>query len=154
LEFILLIRNVLVAVDGSENSDRALDFSLDLAEKYGASVRILNVSESPSLGAVPLEPSTVSGESMVGFVKDLQRLHEEILSKAVAHAKEFKPNVVVSSKLREGDPALEIVAEAKDAGFDVVVVGHSGLGRVKELFLGNISEKVAHLAPCPVVIVR
>jgi nucleotide-binding universal stress UspA family protein len=49
---------------------------------------------------------------------------------------------------------LEIVAEAKDAGFDVVVVGHSGLGRVKELFLGNISEKVAHLAPCPVVIVR
>ena len=149
-----MIRNVLVAVDGSENSDRALDFSLDLAEKYDASVRILNVSESPSLGAVPLEPSTVSGESMVGFVKDLQRLHEEILSKAVAHAKEFKPNVVVSSKLREGDPALEIVAEAKDAGFDVVVVGHSGLGRVKELFLGNISEKVAHSAPCPVIIVR
>jgi nucleotide-binding universal stress UspA family protein len=154
LGFILLIRNVLVAVDGSENSDRALDFSLDLAEKYGAAVRILNVSESPALGVVPLEPSTFSGESMVGFVKDLQRFHEEVLIKAGAHAKEFKPNVVVSSKLREGDPALEIVAEAKDAGFDVVVVGHRGLGRVEELFLGNISEKVAHSAPCPVIIVR
>jgi nucleotide-binding universal stress UspA family protein len=42
----------------------------------------------------------------------------------------------------------------KDVGFDVVVVGHRGLGRFRELFLGNISEKVAHLAPCPVVIVR
>jgi nucleotide-binding universal stress UspA family protein len=144
----------LVAVDGSENSDRALDFGLDLAEKYGAAVRVLNVSESPAMGAVPLEPTTVSGESMVVFAKDLQRFHEEILSKAVAHAKEVKPNVVTSSKLREGDPALEIVAEAKDAGFDIIVVGHPGLGRVRELFLGNISEKVAHFAPCPVIIVR
>jgi nucleotide-binding universal stress UspA family protein len=56
--------------------------------------------------------------------------------------------------LREGDPALEIVGESKDEGFDIIVVGHHGLGRVRELFLGNISEKVAHLAPCPVVIVK
>ena len=149
-----MIRNVLIAVDGSENSDRALDFGLDLAEKYSAAARVLNIIEPPAMGAIPLEPTTVSGESMVMFAKDLQRLHEEILSKAVAHAKEVKPDVMVSSKLREGDPALEIVAEAKDAGFDVVVIGHHGLGRVRELFLGNISEKVAHLAPCPVVIVR
>jgi nucleotide-binding universal stress UspA family protein len=149
-----LIRNVLIAVDGSENSDRALDFGLDLAEKYGAAVRVLNVIEPPAMGAIPLEPTSVSGDSMVGFVKDLQRFHEEILSKSVANAKGVKPDMVVSSKLREGDPALEIVAEAKDAGFDVVVIGHHGLGRVRELFLGNISEKVAHLAPCPVVIVR
>ncbi len=149
-----MIRNILVAVDGSENSARALDFSLDLAEKYGAAVRVLNVSESPAMGAVPLEPTTISGESMVVFAKDLQRFHEEILNKAVAHAKDVKPNVVVSSKLREGDPALEIVGEAKEARFDIIVVGHHGLGRVRELFLGNISEKVAHLAPCPVVIVR
>ena len=132
-----MIRNVLVAVDGSENSDRALDFGLDLAEKYGATVRVLNVIESPAMGAVPLEPTTVSGESMVVFAKDLQRFHEEILSKAIDHAKEVKPNVVVSSKLREGDPALEIVAEAKDAGFDIVVVGHRGLGRVRETFFGE-----------------
>ena len=149
-----LISKVLVAVDGSENSDRALDFALDLAEKFSASVTVLNVSESPAMGAVPMEPTTISGESMVVFAKDLQKFHEEILSKAVAHAKMVKPGVAVSSELREGDPALETVAAAKDGGFDVVVVGHRGLGRVREMFLGNISEKVAHLAPCPVVIVR
>ncbi len=149
-----MIRNVLVAVDGSENSDRALDFALELAEKFGAAVRVLNVSESPAMGAVPLEPTTVSGDSMVIFANDLRKFHEEILNKAVAHAKTVKPDVAVSWKLRDGDPSLEIVAEAKGEGFDVVVVGHQGQGRVKELFLGNISEKVAHLAPCPVVIVR
>lgn len=148
-----LIRNILVAVDGSENSDRALDFALDLAEKYGAAVAILNVSESPVIGAVPLEPTMVSGENMFLFAKDLRKFHEEVLNKAVEHAKNVKPNVEISKKLREGHPALEIVAEAKE-GFDIVVLGHQGLGRLREAFLGSISEKVAHLAHCPVVIVR
>ena len=97
-----LIRNILVAVDGSENSYRAMDFALDLAEKYSAAVTVLNVSESPAMGAVPIEPTTVSGESMVVFAKDLRRFHEDILSKAVDHARKVKPNVAVSSKLREG----------------------------------------------------
>ncbi len=149
-----LINKVLVAVDGSENSDRALDFAVDLAEKYSASVTVLNVSEPPAMGAVPMEPTTVSGESMVVFAKDLRRFHEEILSKAVAHAKAFKPSVEVSWKYSEGDPALQIVAVAKEGGFGIVVVGHRGLGRVRGMFLGNVSEKVVHLAPCPVVIVR
>ena len=151
-----MIKKVLVAVDGSENSDRALDFALDLAEKYTAGVTVLNVSESPAIGAVTLEPTepTAYAGVTVNFYKDLQRFHEEILRKAVNRAREFKPNVTVLSKLREGNAASEIVAEAKEGGFDIIVVGHKGLGRVKELFLGNISEKVAHLAPCPVMIVR
>jgi len=149
-----LINKVLVAIDGSENSDRALDFALDLAEKYGATITVLNVSEPPTMGAVPMEPMNISGESMILFAKDLGKFHEEILNKAVAHAKLVKPSMSVLSKLRDGDPALEIVAAAKDEGFDIVVVGHRGSGRMREMFLGNISEKVAHLAPCPVVIVR
>ena len=150
-----MIGKILVAVDGSENSKRALDFALDIAEKYGATLTVLNVSEPPAMGAVPMEPTAVSGESMVMFGKDLLKIHEEILRKTVAHAKIVKPEMAVSSKLREGDPAVEIVALAKEEGFDLVVVGHEGAGRVKEFFgLGGISEKVAHLAPCSVVIIR
>lgn len=150
-----MIQKILVAVDGSENSDRALDFALDIAEKYGAALMILNVSETPSVGAVPLDSTAVSGESMVAFGRDLLRLHEEILRKAVAHAKIVKPEIAVSSTLRDGDPALEIVSLAKEEDFDLIVVGHEGAGRVKEFFgLGGISEKVAHLARCSVVIIR
>jgi nucleotide-binding universal stress UspA family protein len=53
----------LVAVDESENSDRALDFGLDLAEKYGAAVRVLDVSESSAMGDVQLEPPIFSGRA-------------------------------------------------------------------------------------------
>jgi nucleotide-binding universal stress UspA family protein len=92
---------------------------------------------------------------MVMFGKDLLKIHEEILRKAVAHAKSVKPEISVSTKLCEGNPVLEIVSFAKEEGVDLVVVGHQGVGRVKEFFgLGGISEKVAHLAPCSVVIVR
>ena len=150
-----MIGKILVAVDGSQNSDRSLDFALDIAEKYGAALTVLNVSEPPAIGVVPMEPTAVSGESMVVFGKDLLRFHEEILRKAVAHAKIVKPEISVSTKLREGNPVLEIVSFAKEEGVDLVVVGHQGVGRVKEFFgLGGISEKVAHLAPCSVVIIR
>jgi hypothetical protein len=47
---ICLIRNVLDAIDGSENSDRPVEFGLDLAEKFGATVTVLNASESPARG--------------------------------------------------------------------------------------------------------
>jgi nucleotide-binding universal stress UspA family protein len=150
-----LIRNVLVAVDGSENSVRALDFALDLAEKYSAAVTVLNVSESPEVGAVPVESSIYSSGSMTALAKDMNKFHEEILNKALVYAKNLKPNLAVSPRLRGGDPAVEIVAEAKEGRFDVVVLGHVGAGRVREfLGLGGISEKVVHVAPCPVVIVR
>ncbi len=152
----MLIKNILVGVDGSENSDRALDFALDLAEKFNASVLILNVSESLAMGAAPQEsPAYSSGNGNTAiFGKDLRKIHDEILRRSVARAKAVKPNLAVSSMLKEGDPALEIVNTANEGGFDVIVVGHRGLGKLKELFLGSVSEKVAHLTPCPLIIVR
>ncbi len=150
----MLIRNILVAVDGSENSDRALDFGLGLAEKFGSAVTVLNVSEVLAMGVVPQDSTTLSYENMPSLVKDLRKIHEEILDKAVSHAKAVKPDLAVSTMLRDGDPATEIVNVARDNGFDAIVLGHKGSGMVRERLLGSISEKVAHLAPCPVVIVR
>jgi nucleotide-binding universal stress UspA family protein len=150
----MLLKKVLVAVDGSENADRALDFALDLSEKFDSTLFILNVSESLPMGAVPAETTTSLGPNMPIISKDFRRIHEEILARAVVRAKTAKPNIAVSSILREGDPANEIVNAVKDGGFDIVVVGHRGLGRMKEFFIGGTSEKVSHLAACPVVIVK
>ena len=150
-----MIGKILVVVDGSENSDRVLDFALDITEKYGAALTLLNVSEPPAMGAVPMDPIAVSEESMVEFGKTLSKIHGEILRKAVAHAKIVKPEISVSIRLRCGDPIVEIVSLAKEEDVDLIVVGHECAGRVKEFFgLGGISEKVAHLAPCSVVIIR
>jgi nucleotide-binding universal stress UspA family protein len=150
-----MIKLVLVAVDGSDNSLRALDFALDLTEKYAASLTILNVLESMAVTTIPQDPGAISVENLIKFNNDLNKIHEDILRKAVLHAKESKPNLTVSAKLRDGNPASQIIAEAKESNCDVIVVGHKGVGKVKEfLGMGGISEKVVHTAPCHVIVVR
>jgi nucleotide-binding universal stress UspA family protein len=150
----MLLKNVLVAVDGSENSDRALDFALDLAEKFDASVTILNVSELLAMGAVPQESSAYPSGSIALLAKDLMAIQNEIITKNVNHAKAVKPNLAISSLSKEGDAVVEIVNTAEEGGFDLIVVGHKGVGKMRERFLGSVSENVAHNAPCPVLIVK
>jgi len=76
------------------------------------------------------------------------------LSKALKRAKELKPDLKISTVLKEGRPADEIVKTAKEENFDLIVMGHRGLGRVKEFFLGSVSDRVADEAHCPVLIVK
>lgn len=149
-----MIKSVLVGVDGSENSDRVLDFALDFAEKFGASLTILNVSESVVMAAAPQETATYPSGSTAIVTKDLRAIQNEIISKYVDRARAAKPNLKVSSMAKDGDAAFEIVNTAKEGCFDVTVVGHGGKGKTRERFLGSISEKVAHSAPCTVIIVK
>jgi nucleotide-binding universal stress UspA family protein len=104
-----LIRKILVAIDGTESSERALDFALDLAEKYNASLLLLNVFQLPPSTRLPDEPMVAYSGRITVLSKDFQRNHEKILAKALAHARNIKPNRAVSIKLKEGEPALEIV---------------------------------------------
>ncbi len=150
----LLIKSVLVAVDGSENSDRAFDLALDFAEKFGASLTVLNVSESVVMAAAPQETGSYPSGNAAIVTKDLRAIQTEVLRKYTDHAKAIKPNLAVSSLAKAGDAAFAIVNTAKEGRFDVTVVGHRGLGKTKERFLGSISEKVAHSAPCTVIIVK
>jgi Universal stress protein UspA and related nucleotide-binding proteins len=142
-----LAGNILVAVDGSENSQRAYDFALDYAEKFGFNLTVVNVSESSAAAAF-------AGDGMASVARDLHRFHEGILEKAVDHAKSTHPSVAISTVLREGDPATEIVSAATEGNFDVVIVGHRGLGKVKGLILGSISEKVIRSLCSTVILVR
>jgi nucleotide-binding universal stress UspA family protein len=142
-----LVSNVLVAVDGSENSIRGLDFALEFAEKYNANLSLINITESAAAAAYV-------GDSMVTVARDLRKYHEEILTKAATYAKNTHPTVQVNTILREGDPASEIISAATEGNFDVVVVGHRGLGKVKGMLLGSISDKVSRQLVCTVILVR
>jgi len=150
------VAKVLVAIDESENSERALDFALGLSEKFEAALTILNVSESLPINPNASETMTSSNTSMAAVARDVTKIHESFLNRAVAKAKATMPVVAISSMQRQGDPALEIVHSAKEGGFEIIVIGHKGQGkkRVREFLMGSISEKVAHLAPCPVIIVK
>lgn len=152
-----MIERILVALDGSEPADKALDFALDLAEKYSAEIVLLSVI--PPV-AVPTTVYAASGARTLAPVvtekhlKEVEDRYEKVLSEALKKANEIKPSLNVSTKLVEGRPSERIVETAKEGSFDIVVMGSRGLGGIKGFFLGSASDRVADEAACPVLIVK
>jgi len=148
-----LINRILMPHDGSECADRALYWALDVAEKYGASVEIVNVISlsSSAFGRHSLE----GGTPLFGPSKeDLNDVAWQMLAAVVEKAMSLKPAVKISSRLLEGNPAESIVEAAKEGECDLIVIGSLGLGGFKEFILGSVSDKVADEATCPVTIVK
>ena len=157
-----LFDKILVAVDGSEPAYRALDVAVDLADRYSAEMVIVSVvtpliyplirftsTDFPT--PVPaIIPAAAAGE----YIKELRTQHEKVLEDALKRAKETKPDLKVSTKILEGRPADEIVRFAKEERFDIIVMGSKGLGGIKEIFLGSVSDRVADEASCPILIVK
>jgi nucleotide-binding universal stress UspA family protein len=153
-----LIKKILVALDGSEQANKALDFALGLAETYSAELVLLNVYQLitpffyfPSeVGAPPVATPIGTAE----FLKELRAQHEKVLSEALKKANREKPKLKVSTILSEGRPSDKIIEAAREGKFDLIVVGSRGIGRIKEIFLGSVSDRVADRAQCSVLIVK
>jgi len=153
-----MFNSILVAVDGSEHSKKALTYALQLAEKLDGKITLIHVYSF----VVPLGPSidTISGPAVTPasavltakIAEDAKQMGKRILDDAEQIVKER--GISVEKVLREGDAVKEIVAVAQEGKFDLVVVGHRGLGKLKELLLGSVSEGVSRKAPCPVLIVK
>lgn len=136
---------ILVPVDGSENSRRALQHAVSMANS-GALITILHVIEVPP---------TVYVQSQKLLDQLLGKFREEsaqVLDGYKALAQER--GVSVEAVVLEGDVAESIVDYAQKGGFDMIVMGSRGLGRLKEMVLGGTSSNVLHNAKCPVVIVK
>jgi nucleotide-binding universal stress UspA family protein len=166
VEELFLITKILVGVDGSKTSEKALDNALEIAEKFSASILILNVFQPPpELGyqanmvtqfpASGSSQDTISNQSnLYAFIQDLRKVHEEILSNAAERAIKLKPMLKITTELREGNTPSQIIATAAEGGFDLIVLGHLGDSQIKEFLLGNTSERVVHQARCAVLIVK
>jgi nucleotide-binding universal stress UspA family protein len=162
----LLITKILVGVDGSKNSEKALDYALELAEKFSASILILNVFQPPpesgyqanmfSQFPVSGSPQDTIGDhsNMSAFIKDLRKIHETVLSKAAERAIKLKPTLKITTELKEGNTPSQIIETAATGGFDLIVVGHLGESEIQEFLLGSTSERVVHKARCAVLIVK
>jgi len=154
-----LFNNILVAVDGSEHSKKALNHALELAKKFDGKITLLHVFSSvvPLATAVETPPtstltppaSTILAQEIV---EETKRKGKRILDESAQVVEEH--GISVDKVLREGDAVKEIVAVAQEGKFDLIVLGHRGISKLKELFLGSVSEGVSHKAPCPVLIVK
>ncbi|MCB7135968.1 universal stress protein [Cellulosimicrobium marinum] len=136
---------VMVGVDGSTTSGRALDLAVHEASRRGALLWIVHVVN------VPVVTSPFMGGAYYPTVEDVAAYGEPVLEAAVDRAARLDRSVPVRTALRSGAPSEVLLDAAKAA--DLVVVGTRGLGSVASAFFGSVSTRLAARSPVPVVVV-
>ena len=142
------VKKILVPVDFSIHSAHAVQFAADLSRRYEAPLELLHVLE-PTVYALPaayvLPTSEQSSRIMEGLRTQLSSTELDAV-RAGAWS--------VGSTLVEGNPIGEILRIAKEAQFDLIVMGTHGRTGIKHVLLGSVAENVVRTASCPVLIVR
>jgi len=141
-----MIKKILVAFDGSPQSYKAFDFSLEVSQFCsGASpqISVLSVAQPPE----PID--IVEMDAIIdGATQHYEALFKELREKAKANNVELKTDIVV------GHPADQIIKYAAEHKCDMIVLGQRGKSKIAKWLLGSVSKRVASYAPCTVTIVK
>ena len=144
---ILHLKKILVPIDFSETSKKAVQYALRFAEQFGCEIALLNVVEpaTPMIGA-PLAVEVFTDEDEFSIAeRDLAALAAESHTYG-AHS--------VSSFVRVGHAPNEITKAAKDLDVDLIIIATHGYTSWRHLCIGSTAERVVRTAPCPVLVVR
>lgn len=142
------IRKILFAADGSNLSMEAARFAAGLARCTRAQVTIITAVEAT--GVTEFVPFAV--ESNEENVEQLQETGTDLLEKTKQPF--LAADVPVHAEIVEGPAADAIIDEAKDGDYDILIVGSTGTHRSLSPRLGEVAERVALNAPCPVLLFR
>ena len=148
---------IVVGVDGSPESKKALLWAVEEARLRGASVRAIHVYDVPGVTAYAFpEEAAVTREQIAELEKSQesnaaasQGRARALVERAVAELGHTE-DVKVDAEALHGRPAPKLIEESKDA--DLLVIGSRGRGGFTELLLGSVSHQCAQYAVCPVVI--
>ncbi|RLG20885.1 universal stress protein [Methanosarcinales archaeon] len=140
------IEKILIATDGSEYTEKAIEYGLSLAKLLGAKVYALCVADIAPALSVPLE----------GSLRPVLELIKNECMEATSEVRERgeKIGVEVECVVREGKPASEIVKFAEENEIDLIVMGTLGRGGLERILLGSVAERVIRTSKVPVVVVR
>ncbi len=155
-----MFEKILVPLDGSEHSLRALGKAVQIASKFGGKITLVHVYSATVRPIILPEPTSLSSPSIpvltsaeVSKVVEAARTSgNRILRDGEEKARAEK--VEVEKVLVEGHAVQEIVRLSKEGNFDLIVMGARGISKIRELFLGGVSDAVIHHALCPVLIVK
>jgi universal stress protein A len=142
------LKRILVPVDFSPLSKKALHYATRLAQQFGAEVDVCHVLESeipPAFDGFMIAPPTVSNGSRAHCAGQLKVLVNSVRNAGVTR---------VSSSVRSGLAAIEIVEAAKELDVDLIVIATHGYTGWKHFAIGSTAERVVRAAPCPVLVVR
>ena len=145
-----MIRNILVAVDGSENSNRAVAYGAWLAKNLGAQLLLLHVVAKPGGMGIPEALRRYNQiEHVLATEADMLREAAQLI---LDHAKGIAESTgaeEIQTLIQEGDPAARVISSSEEHDIDLIIMGRRGLSDLAGLLMGSVSHKVAQLSPCP-----
>jgi nucleotide-binding universal stress UspA family protein len=142
-----MIQTITVGTDGSETASKAVDFALDIADKFGAKVVVASSYRPVSEDRLRREQKDAPEDIQwsINPTEEVDSALRAVEEKARARGLE------VASEAREGDPAEVLCDIAEQHNADLLVVGNKGMQR---RVLGSVPNSVSHKAPCSVIIVK
>lgn len=148
------ISRILVPVDFSEASSRALRLAVEVGDRFDAAIEVLHVLESPLYTAPEMTVVVTGGpgRSLEEYARqEAERQMKELLQPLMSLAK-----LRVTQRIEHGAPsaAVTIVEVAVAGGFDVIVMSTHGRTGLEHLLIGSVTEKVIRKAPCAVLVTR
>jgi len=148
-----MYKKVLVALDGSEQSRKALDHAAAIAEKFGSELTLLTVVPRAML---PFFNGGGFGSTIdvVQYQDRCKDIYQAVLAEAGARVRSEHPGLSVGTMLREGRPSAAIVDVAENEGYDLIVMGSRGMRGITGWILGSTSRRVVNSCTKPVLIIK
>jgi nucleotide-binding universal stress UspA family protein len=134
------IKKILVPVDFSECSNKALQYAIPIAKQFGAKITLMHALLYPFESA---EMAMAEAAGIQAAREELNRLSQKI-----------GDGITTRAILRVGKAPGEIVEAAKETGADLIVISTHGRSGLAHVLLGSTAERVVRHAPCPVLVVR
>ena len=148
------MQRILVGVDFSPESDAAIRTAFTFARAFDAVITLLHVHELPTMmqGIVPGADSATEAKLLrVAAQAQLASLRGRLRDR---DPRALEGGITIETVVEGGIPAQVILALARSAAFDLVVVGTHGRSGLRRLLVGSVAEAVIRGAPCPVVTVH
>ncbi|MGI6678680.1 MAG: universal stress protein [Dehalobacterium sp.] len=141
-----MFKKIMVAIDGSEHSLKAIDASIEIAKKSNGKVEVIHV--------IPVVKQYVRDYARV--TPTLEKSLEEEANKIMKETTEKFNNTGIEHNIsiKKGDAADVIICEAEEKVIELIVMGSRGLGAISKFVLGSVSSKVLSHAHCSVLIIR
>jgi nucleotide-binding universal stress UspA family protein len=158
-----MFEKILVPLDGSEHSIKALDAAIQIAEKFAGKITLVHVyhatittninyeaSYSPGMPATTIP--VITPEEVSRFGRYAREAGNRILMEGKQRVVAGK--IEVDSILREGHVVKEISEVAQERGFSLIVIGARGVSHIREMLLGSVTEGLIHHTSCPILVVK
>jgi nucleotide-binding universal stress UspA family protein len=150
-----MLQKIIVPVDGSDNSIRALEYAVELGRKFDSTITVVNVTIPYDIAKLPpriprneIEAVKIKEAETEAKRKTALALAEHRVEELGGYAKiKYMPLIGI-------DPAERVVELSETQDADTIVVGNRGLGTFFAFILGSVSSKLIQLSKVPVILVK